>query len=103
MYDFEAVRPQLREVCQQWGITRLTAFGSSLPYDFHSASDVDLIIGLPQDSRVDLFDMVNIKEQFEQVFGRAVDLLTERSVTHMRNPFRKQSILSLTRDLYVSR
>ena len=102
MYDFELVRPQLEELCRGWGVLRLTAFGSSIRDDFTPSSDIDLIFAVEEDQRFNLFHHVRLQEELQRIFGRPVDLLTERTVTNMRNPFRKKEILSNQRRIYGS-
>ncbi len=48
-----------------------------------------------------LFEWVELKEDFERIFGRPVDLVSRRAVERSSNPYRKHSILARTEPIYV--
>lgn len=78
-------RKQLTEVCRQFGVERLEVFGSAVRIDFDSQkSDVDFIVRFQTPGEAGYADRyLGLAERLEQVLGRPVDLLTERS---LRNP-----------------
>jgi uncharacterized protein len=82
-------REKLKQLAQRRHIVKLMLFGSVLRDDFGPKSDVDVLVKFAADSNVDLFDMVDIKEELEIIFGRMVDLVEEGSI---RNPYRQKSI-----------
>ena len=102
MYDFEQVRPQLETLCNRWGISRLTAFGSSVREDFKPSSDIDLIFELHENANFTFFDHFRLQRELMNLFGREVDLLTKNAVTEMRNRYRKEGILSSLQTIYGS-
>jgi predicted nucleotidyltransferase len=46
-----------------------------------------------------LWDLLDMREELQDIFGREIDLVEERS---LENPFRKRSILSSKRVIYVA-
>src|SRR5436189_2827665 len=99
-YDGEA----LTRFCSQRGIAMLELFGSALrEQDFREDSDVDLLCTLTpeKDERCGLLEWVDMKLGLEGIFGRPVDLVSRRAIERSQNPYRKASILTNPRPLYV--
>jgi len=46
--------------------------------------------------------VVKIKEEFEKLFGRSVDLISRRAIERSRNEFRKKAILAKTKIIYAA-
>ncbi|TSA38630.1 MAG: nucleotidyltransferase [Porphyromonadaceae bacterium] len=84
----EQHRNQVFELCEKYKVRELYAFGSVLTEDFNSSSDIDLLIQFANVDLMDYFDnYMDLKEAFEKLFGRPVDLVESQSI---RNPiFRK--------------
>ncbi len=78
--------PDLIGICQHNGIRRLELFGSGARNDFDPAtSDLDFLAIFEDSSRPGISQSyLNARHEFEQLFGRKVDLLTLDSLT---NPF----------------
>ena len=89
--------------CRRWNVTELSLFGSALRDDFRPDSDVDVLVAFAPDAHPTLFDMVHMKEQLEEILGRAVDLLSRRGVEQSRNYLRRRAILSSAEPIYVER
>lgn len=86
--------------CRKWRITELSLFGSVLrPAEFRDDSDVDVMVSFEDGARWTLFDFVDMQDELSAIFGRKVDLLSKRA---LKNPFRRQSILSTARVLYAA-
>ena len=47
-----------------------------------------------------LFEMVEMKEELEKIFGRKIDLITKKGLENSRNYLRTKSILSNTKVIY---
>ncbi len=63
--------------CIQNQIKRLALFGSVLRDDFHSDSDIDIIVEFVPGKRVGMLAMARIERELSQLFGgRKVDLRT---------------------------
>jgi predicted nucleotidyltransferase len=60
-----------RELSAKYGITRLGIFGSVARDQATEASDIDIVVEMPPD----LFQMVHMKEELEEMLGVRVDLI----------------------------
>lgn len=99
----EIDKDKLRDFCQRWKITEFALFGSAVrPEEFREDSDVDVMVTFADGAGWTLFDMVDMKDELESIFGRKVDLLTRRGVEQSHNRFRKASILSSAVELDVA-
>jgi hypothetical protein len=95
-------RKKIVEFCHKWKVREFSVFGSVLRDDFHSDSDVDVIVDFEPDAKRSLFDMVSMTDELKEIFGREVDLMTRRSVEQSRNYIRRKAILSSMEVVYVS-
>lgn len=71
--------PAIRELCQQYGITRLELFGSAATDDFDPArSDVDFLVAYPPDYDYGpwIARHLDLEADLAALLGRKVDLLT---------------------------
>jgi predicted nucleotidyltransferase len=59
------------ELAAKYGVTRLGIFGSVARDETTDASDVDIVVHMPPD----LFLMVHMKEELEQLLHTPVDLV----------------------------
>ena len=87
---------------RRWCIRELALFGSALRDDFGSDSDVDVLVDFEPDARWTLFDLVDMREELMQIFGREVDLVTKRGLMNSRNNLRRDAILSSIKVIYES-
>mgnify|MGYP001236017715 CR=1 FL=1 len=81
----------LIELCQQYKVDKLYAFGSVLTdrFDAHT-SDLDLIVELEPMSPLEKGEtLIMLWEAFETLFARKVDLLTDQPI---KNPYLRQNI-----------
>ncbi len=95
---FSLTPESLARFCERWKIARLSLFGSALRPDFHSESDVDLLIAFRPDAEWSLWDWIELKGQLAGMFGRPVDLVEESG---LKNPFRRREILATRQVLYA--
>ncbi len=73
--DFEALAPQLAELCGRYGIAELSVFGSVARGDDGPDSDVDFLYVGDPDVEASWSDRWELKETLEQLLGRKVDLV----------------------------
>ncbi len=92
-------RSALTEFCFRWRVKELSLFGSVLRDDFGPSSDVDVLISFDGDAPWSLWDLTNMQDELSSLTGRRVDLVEREG---LRNPFRRQRILSTRRVLYVA-
>lgn len=90
---------KIRLFCQRWKVTEFALFGSVLRQDFRPESDVDVLVSFSEDAHWSLWDLVEMQQELETIFGREVDLVESGT---LRNPFRRQAILSTKKVLYAA-
>ena len=88
---------RLAEFCRQNGVRRLAVFGSALRDDFAQGSDVDVLVEF-EPGRTPGLKFFGMQEELSRIFGRAVDLHTQASLSRH---FRSQ-VLAEAEDQYVA-
>jgi uncharacterized protein len=84
--------------CAKWKISEFALFGSVLREDFGPDSDVDVLIEFAEHAGWSLLEWVEMIEELKSIFGREIDLASKRG---LRNPFRRQQILTTREIVYV--
>jgi uncharacterized protein len=92
---------KITNFCKRWKILELALFGSVLREDFRSDSDIDVIVTFSPESRFDLLDLMAMKEELEDIFGRKVDLVNKRDIERSDNWIRRENILGTARVFYT--
>ena len=92
----------IAEFCRKWKITEFALFGSVLREDFRPDSDVDVLVTFTPDSDWGIDHLLDMKEELETLFGRAVDLVEKRLVEESRNYIRRKHILSHMEAVYAA-
>lgn len=100
--QIEIPRAKVEEFCKRWNIIELSFFGSILREDFHSGSDVDILIEFSQKVSWGLLDLAKMEEELTQIFNRPVDLISKRAIINSRNWIRKQNILESAEVYYAA-
>jgi uncharacterized protein len=95
-------RDELAAACKRFGVARLDVFGSAARgFDFDPArSDADFLVAFRPDARMDFY--LDLKEAFEIILRRKVDLLDRRSIETSRNYIRRRAILDHAEPVYVA-
>ncbi|MEL6552906.1 MAG: nucleotidyltransferase domain-containing protein [Cyanobacteria bacterium J06621_11] len=91
----------IADFCDRWKIDELYLFGSILRDDFHSDSDVDVLVTFSPDSHWG-WEIVSMKDELEEIFHRKVDFLTKKSIEDSKNWIRQKEILSTARLFYAA-
>jgi predicted nucleotidyltransferase len=92
-------RDQIAAFCLKWRIREFSLFGSVLRDDFRSDSDVDVLVTFEDAAPWTTFDLVQMQEELQPLFGRPVDLVELKSIT---NPFRRHAILQGKQVFYAA-
>ena len=92
----------IEKFCKKWKITEFALFGSVLREDFRPDSDVDVLVTFSPDSDWDIEHLLDMREELEALFGRAVDLVEKRLVEESRNYIRRKHILSHMEAVYAA-
>ena len=90
---------RITDFCRRWKVTELALFGSAIRKDFGPGSDIDVLVSFADDAGWSLFDLVDMTEEVKDIFGRQVDLVEKKA---LRNPFRRQAILSNREIIYAT-
>lgn len=85
-------RKGLEALCKQYQVDRLYLFGSAMTDHFTAESDLDIIVrfrelDLPPEDRGQLY--WDLLDALEQLFGRKVDLLTDKKFS---NPYFQREV-----------
>jgi predicted nucleotidyltransferase len=96
----EEQRAQIQALCRQFGVLRLDLFGSAATGAFDpEKSDLDFIATFANTRSPGYADRYfAFADALEALFGRRVDLLTERSI---RNAYFRQTIEDSRQSVYV--
>jgi hypothetical protein len=92
-------RRKIAGLCRRWNIIEFSIFGSAARGESGPESDVDVLVSFASDAGWSLFDLVNLVEELEELFGRPVDLVERDAI---RNPFRRRAILAEREILYAA-
>jgi len=95
----DTVKTKLVELCRKRQVSELALFGSVLRDDFGPESDVDVLVTFAPDAHPSLFDLVEMREDLKDIFGREVDLVEKAG---LRNPFRRRAILETAEVVYAA-
>ena len=90
---------RLADLCRKWKVKELSLFGSILRDDFGPDSDVDILVVFFPEAAWSLWDLFDMREELQQLFGREVDLIEKEA---LRNPFRRREILQTHRVVYAA-
>jgi len=84
--------------CRHWKVRELSLFGSVLREDFGTDSDVDVLVSFDEDAPWSLWDLTTMQDELSALFHRPVDLVEREG---LRNPFRRERILSTRKVVYA--
>lgn len=101
--DLKLPAAKIADYCKRWQIRELALFGSALRDDFSPESDIDVLLTFDKDARWTLFDLVDMREELKQLFGRNVDLVSRRGLESSQNYLRRKAILSSAKVIHVAR
>jgi hypothetical protein len=98
----DPLRQSLANICQRFRVERLYLFGSAADGRFDSEqSDLDFLVSLEEQPPSEYADnYLGLAEALEQLFGRRVDLVTERSI---RNPYFRETVVATRQLVYDHR
>lgn len=89
---------KVAEICRRYGVHRLQLFGSAAIGLERPDSDIDLLVEFEPQKTPSGFDLVDMQEELELIFGgRKVDLAFP---SILDNPYRRRVIEPQLRSLY---
>jgi len=97
--NIEIPTDMIAQFCRKWKIREFSLFGSVLRDDFRPDSDVDVLVEFQPDHGWGLYDVVDMEDELQTLFGRRVDLVMKGG---LRNPIRRREILSTRQVVYAA-
>jgi hypothetical protein len=92
-------KKRIEALARKWKIKEIAVFGSALRDDFSQKSDVDILVQFENAAHPSLFDLVDIQDELETIFGRPVDLVEKESLV---NPYRRAEIVKTATMIYAT-
>jgi uncharacterized protein len=84
-------RSDILRIARSHGATNIRVFGSIARGTAGPESDLDLLINLEPDR--DLFDLIAIQQDLEDLLGRKVDVLTEGGISrYIRDEILREAV-----------
>lgn len=83
--------------CRRYHINILALFGSVLREDFHSGSDIDVLVEFESKHTVGLFTLSDMQSELAAIFQRPVDLCTPDQLS----PYIRQRVVDGAETLYT--
>ncbi len=80
-------RAEIRRIAASHGATNIRVFGSAARGEARPDSDIDFLVDLERGRS--LLDLIAIKQDIEDLLGRRVDVVVERSLS----PYIRESVL----------
>lgn len=75
-------------ILKKAGVIRSDLFGSYTRTKIQKKSDIDLLVEFNPKMKVSLFDLIGLKQDLEDIFGRKVDVITYKGL----HPLIKQNV-----------
>lgn len=99
--ELDSKRHAIVALCEKYGVHSLDLFGSAADDDWHpEQSDLDFIVVFrPQSGRSIADRYLGLAQDLERLFGRRVDLVTERAI---RNPFFRRNVDANRTTIYAA-
>ncbi|MDR1180388.1 MAG: nucleotidyltransferase domain-containing protein [Bacteroidales bacterium] len=95
----EQYKNSISNLCRQYDVKTLYAFGSVLTDRFNDQSDVDMIVDINSSNPLDYAGKYfDLKFAIQDIFNRPVDLLEEKAI---RNPYLRQEIDNTKQLIYA--
>src|SRR5438477_1929714 len=91
-------RNRIAQFCPRHRIRKLSLFGSILHDNFHSSSDVDVLVEFEAGARVGLIRLAGIEAELSSLLGRKVDLRTPADLSR----YFRDDVVASAEVLYVS-
>ena len=85
---------RLTQLCRQYNVRTLKVFGSVARGEETEQSDIDLLVEF--EHPVTLLQLISLERELSELFGRPVDLVTERALS----PYLQDSVTASAREIY---
>ena len=93
-------KQELIDLCSKYSVKSMYVFGSVCTENFNNESDIDILIAFDNLSIEQYTDnYFELHNKLEALFGRKIDLLTEKSLS---NPYFIQSLENTKQLIYAA-
>lgn len=72
---------QIKTFCKKNHIKKFALFGSVLRDDFRPDSDIDILVDVEPEAKIDLIDMAMMELELSELLNRKVDLRTPQDLS----------------------
>lgn len=86
--------------CQRFKIKELAVFGSILRDDFTADSDIDFLITLTSDIKLNLTLFESMETELKNLVNRDIDIVLKDNLKRSSNWIRKKEILTTAKVIY---
>jgi predicted nucleotidyltransferase len=93
---------KITEFCHKWQVTEFALFGSVLREDFHSNSDIDVMVQFHPNTHPTFLTLERMETELKIIVRRDVDLITRQGIETSRNYLRRHEILSSAQVIYAT-
>jgi predicted nucleotidyltransferase len=83
--DIQTIRQKTLPIFKQYRVRKAAVFGSVARGENYPASDVDILVEMPEKSR--LFDVLALQIDLEALLGRPVDLVEYEAIRERLKPY----------------
>lgn len=88
------------DACKRYRVSELHLFGSALSGNLEQSRDIDLLVKFEREGYEGAFDQfMGFKETLETIFGKPVDLITDRP---FRNPLFREELEATKELIYAA-
>lgn len=95
------ISPQsLQRLIDQYQISALWQFGSSVRDDHTAVSDIDLVVDFSPEASPTLLTLASMERELEKICNRKVDIVTRKAIEEYMNPILKREIISTMVQIY---
>ncbi len=88
----------IESFCRDNQIHWLAIFGSAVGNEFHSDSDIDLLVEFEADAQIGFLDLSRMQRELTDIWGRPVDLVPRNGL----KPFIRKQVLESAQTLYAA-
>lgn len=92
---------EIKQFCDRWNVIEFALFGSVLRKDFHSDSDIDVMVQFHPQAKPTFYNLEEMETELKTMFNRKVDLITRQGIESSRNYLRRREILSSAKVIYA--
>jgi predicted nucleotidyltransferase len=93
---------QIRQFCHKWQVKEFALFGSILRPNFHSDSDIDILIEFAPTAKRGLTETIQMRDELQEMFQRPVDLIVKSAINRSENWLRRKNILESAQIIYAT-